>query len=502
MFNKSAVHNLSHSFKASFKMGQILPIAAFDVVPGDRIDHRIAALLRTQPLLAPLMHLVDVDVHVFNSPDRLAWDNSEDFQSGGDDGLDESVMPFMNAPSVSGYAIGSLADYLGVPTGVPNLKHSALPFRHYNMIYNAWYRDSQLQAEIPFSKADGLDTTTPKNLLYANWKRDYFTTCRPQPQLGPEVVIPLLGDLPIRGLAINPNGNTYTNAMGAGFSQTDGLAGGNNFTGGVVDAAGTLLKIAGNSVTGRPEIYAESDGAAAIDIRDQREANAVQRTLEFNNTFGGRYIEQIMARFGVRVPDYRLDRPELLGTGETKIQFSEVLATTQNDDADIGDMKGHGISLMHSNRYRAKVVEHGWVFAFIVVRPKTQYMQGLHRSWSRESKYDFLLPEFVHIGDQAVLKKEIYAGAANPDETFGFNQMYEEYRTIPSRVAGEFKDQLNFWHMAIEYQSEPSLNSTFVTCTPTTRIYPVTNADQLYVSVNHTINARRLLPKYQNPKLL
>lgn len=502
MFKKSAVHNLSHSFKASFKMGQILPIAAFDVVPGDRIDHRMTALLRTQPLLAPLMHLVDVDIHVFNSPDRLAWENSEDFQSGGDDGLDESVMPYMMSPASTGYAIGSLADYLGIPPGVPDLKHSALPFRHYNMIYNAWYRDSQLQAEIPIDLGDGEDTTTPKNLLFANWKRDYFTTCRPQPQLGPEVVIPLTGDLPVKGISTLTTPGSFASAAGAGYNDADGAAPGSNWTAGAVGLAGINVKIAGDNATGNPQIYADPSGASAIDIRDQREANAVQRTLEFNNTFGGRYIEQIMARFGVRVPDYRLDRPELLGTGETKIQFSEVLATTQNEDADIGDMKGHGISLLHSNRYRTKVVEHGWVFAFMVVRPKTQYMQGLHRSWSRESKYDFLLPEFVHIGDQSVLKKELYAAAANPDEVFGFNQMYEEYRTIPSRVAGEFRDQLNFWHMAIEYQSEPSLNSTFVTCTPTTRIYPVTNADQLYASVNHTILARRALPKYQNPKLL
>ena len=166
---KSSIHNLSHSVKFSSKIGQLLPIACFDVVPGDKLRHQITALIRTQPLLAPVMHAVDVDLHVYFTPQRLVWEDSEAFHSGGDDGMDDSEPPYMLSPASTGYAKGSLADYLGLPLGVPNLKHSAEPFRVYNMIYNHWYRDSQLVSEVPISLASGLDTTTARNLLYTAW---------------------------------------------------------------------------------------------------------------------------------------------------------------------------------------------------------------------------------------------------------------------------------------------------------------------------------------------
>lgn len=493
---KSSVHNLSHAVKFSCKMGHLLPVACFDVVPGDKIDHTVEALIRTQPLLAPLMHAVDIDIHAFFVPDRIVWENSEDFHSGGDDGMDTSVVPTMLYPASTGYTTHSLADYYGLPLGpMPaGSKHSALPIRGYNLIYNNWYRDSQLQTEIPISMADGNDTITPRNLLNACWKRDYFTTARPQPQLGPEVAIPLTGDAPVTRNGVIP---TFR-----GVNQTPQLPlmyeDNNGFVSNQPLSSGSAVPVSFGDQTG---LKADLSDVSAVDIRDLREASAVQRFLEFNNIFGGRYMEQIMARFGVKIQDFRLQWPEYLGGGATKIQFSEVLQTAEGDDP-VGEMRGHGIAAIRSNRYKRKIPEHGWVHVFMIVRPKTQYMQGQHRSWNRETRFDYMLPEFQAIGDQAILNKEIYAAGASPNAVFGFTPMYEEYRTIPSRVAGDFRDVLDYWHMARDFSSAPALNSTFVTANPTTRIYPATTEDQLYVNMNHKIMARRQLKKQPDYRLL
>ena len=197
---KSAVHNLSHTVKFSEYLGHLTPIACIDCIPGDKFDHKIHALIRTQPLLAPVMHEVDIDIHAYFVPDRRVFDGSEDFQSGGEDGADTTVAPYMNAPATTGYAEGSLADFYGLPTGVPDYKHDAKPMRGYGLIWNYHYRDSQLQSPVAISIADGSggeDTTTNRDILRPAWKRDYFTKCRPEPQLGSEVVIPLTGDAPV-----------------------------------------------------------------------------------------------------------------------------------------------------------------------------------------------------------------------------------------------------------------------------------------------------------------
>lgn len=501
---RGGTHNLSHSVKQSGNMGYLMPICCFDVAPGDRIQHKITALIRTQPLLAPLMHEVDIDIHAYFSPDRLVWDESEQFHTGGDDGMDTTVPPYMTFPE-SGYAIGSLADYLGLPTGNTDntLTHSALPFRHYNLIWNYYYRDSQLQSEIAFPRTSGADTTTPVALLAPCWKRDYFTKARPFPQLGPDVTIPLSGDAPITGLG---KGNQTYPSGSTDVYETDG-------TGTTSYASAASMGDGTANVTwygeqdpnnpGFPNIRADLSDVSAFDIRDLREASAVQRFLEFNNIFGGRYWEQMRARFGAKPQDYRLQMPEFLGAGAAKFQFSEVLATAETGTSvDVGDMKGHGISIVGSNRYKRKIPEHGWIMVFMIVRPKTQYMQGLHRSWSRTTKYDYLLPEFAAIGDQAIMNKEVYAAHTTPNAVFGYTPQYEEYRTIPSRVAGEFKDTLKYWHMAREFSSDPALNSTFVAANPTTRIYPAPSANQLYFNIKHDIQAYRVLPVTPSYKLM
>ena len=363
-------------------MGFVVPIFCEDVVPGDVFRHRIDALIRAQALLAPVMHTVDIDIHAWFCPDRLIWDNATKFQSGGDDGLDTSVYPTTSSGG-SGYTESSLADYLGYPTGILNQTASVLPFRAYGLIWNENYRDSQIQAKVTVSTADGLDTTTNKSLLAPCWKRDYFTQCRPQPQLGPEVTIPLGSTAPVV-----TDGNAPTMAASGGAARAFQHTNGSN----------SILLSAGATVTGSAKfvasgLQADLSSATGIDVRDLREGSALQRILEHNNIFGGRYIEQVWSRFKTRVPDYRLDRPEFLGSGASNFQFSEVLQTAEGADPalGVGSMYGHGIALVGSNRYKYRVPEHGWIMVFLVVRPKTQYMQGLPRKFSRTSRYDFLI---------------------------------------------------------------------------------------------------------------
>lgn len=497
---RSAMHNLSHSVKYSDYMGYVTPIAILDVVPSDRIDHKVHALIRTQPLLAPVMHEVDIDIHAFFVPDRLVWDGYEDFHSGGDDGQAVVVRPTMTAPAATGYAIGSLADYLGLPTGVPDYVHSALPFRGYQLIWNHYYRDSQLQTEAVISTADGADTTTSKTLQRPAWKRDYFTKCRPEPQLGSDVVIPLTGDAPITGIGAVGTANTASNI--ANVRETDGTTSTYPFIISNLSSTNSLVVrgTASSGATTEPDIFADLSAVTGIPVTELREANATQRWMENNNVWGGRLMEQIMFRFGVRPQDMRMQWPEFLGAGETKIQFSEVLQTAEGIDP-VGEMAGHGISVIGSNRYKYRALEHGFIHVFMVVRPKTQYMQGLARKWNRETKFDYLLPEFTAIGDQAVLNKEIYVAAVQPNGIFGYTPIYEEYRGEFSRVSGDFRNTLKFWHMAREFSSEPALNSTFITCNPTNRIFPATTAAQLYVNCKHTIRARRPLPKFPEYRL-
>lgn len=490
---RGAWHNLSHSVKYADYLGYLTPIAIFDCVPGDRINHKIHALIRTQPLLAPVMHEVDIDIHAYFTPDRLVWDDSEDFYTGGDDGTENPTRPTMAAPASTGYTVGSLADYFGLPTGVPDYIHDARPFRAHGLIFNEHYRDTQLQAPVVVSTASGLDTTTSRAMLRPAWKRDYFTKCRPEPQLGAEVIIPLTGDAPVMTDAVPGSGT------GTGIVSVNSTVAGapRNML-----ANATNVLLGSNNDAPTNALYTDLSAVTGIPIRELREAGAAQRFLENNNIFGGRYIEQLMARFGVLPQDFRLQRPEFLGAGSTKIQFSEVLATADTGNDNVGDMRGHGISIVGSNRYKYKVKEHGWIIVYMIMRPKTQYMQGLHRMWSRETKYDYLLPEFAAIGDQAVLNKELYVGSAAPNDPFGYTPIFEEYRTIPSRVAGEFRTTLDYWHMARKFSSEPALNSDFIACNPTNRIFPATNAAQVYVNCKHSIDAFRLIPKTPDYRLM
>lgn len=489
---KRSKHSLSNFKLLSCDMGELVPIGLTEVLPGDSIQQSTNLLLRTMPLLAPVMHPVDVRVHHWFVPHRLTWESWEDFITGGSDGMDDSVFPTITldytagSPPTGSGVVGGLADYLGCPPEIDGLEVSALPFRAYALIFNEWYRDQDLVTPLAFTDADGADSTTSTALARIGWEKDYFTSARPWEQKGPAITIPLGSAAPVVGLDQNITMHNNVDATARTIQMLDG-AGGNVLRANAAPSGSAPARWDNTA------LEADLSGVSGITVNLLREAMALQRYEENRARFGSRYVEYLRY-IGVRSSDARLQRPEYLGGGRQTIQFSEVLATAEGEDLTVGDMKGHGIAGMRSNRYRRFFEEHGYIISLLSVRPKTIYAQGLARTWNRRTKEDFWQQELQHIGQQAVLNKEVYAAHTDPDDTFGFQDRYDEYRRQESSVAGEFRtSELDYWHMARVFESDPALNGTFVECLPTERVFPVQTQDVLYVMARHSIQARRLV---------
>lgn len=501
--NKRGKFSLSHYKLLSCDMGELVPFGLVEVLPGDTFQHAASALLRVSPLLAPVMHPVHMRIHHWFVPHRLVWDDWERFITGGPDGMDASIFPTINlswaagSPPTGSGIVGGLADYLGCATGINGLEVSALPFRAYDLIWNEWYRDQDLQTALTIDLTSGPDTTTAMALQNVAWEKDYFTSARPWTQKGPEVTIPLQGDAPITGISIS-TGASLTGGPQSG-NDTQGGVSYTNFYQAAFDDGGVsrVNVLAQPGATVRPNIFADLSNVTAASINDLRLAFALQRYEEARARYGSRYTEYLRY-LGVRSSDARLQRPEYLGGGKQTIQFSEVLqtgVTTDGDDTEgVGNLKGHGIGALRSNRYRRFFEEHGYVVSLLSVKPRTMYVQGLSRTWNRRTKEDFFQRELQHIGQQEILNKELYAQHATPNGTFGYQDRYDEYRRMESAVSGEFRTTaLDFWHMARIFASDPTLNASFVQSNPTKRVNAVQTNDVLWIMANHSLQARRLL---------
>lgn len=485
---KRGKFSLSYTKLLSCDMGELIPIGWHEALPGDTIQQSTAALVRCAPLLSPVMHPVEVRFHHWFVPNRLVWSNFQNFITGGPDGLDATVHPTITLASV---AVGTLADYLGVPITASPITVSALPFRAYAAIFNQNYRDQDLVTLAGLSLADGVDATTSTALKNIAWEKDSYTSARPWEQKGPSISIPLTGNAPVLGIGALDASPTGSGAL---YRQSDGTF----ISGNVVNnSVNVLMKTDTTGNTGAAnslDIRANLAGISAVTMNALREAMALQRYEEARARFGSRYTEYLMY-LGVKSADSRIQQPEYLGGGRQTIQFSEVVATAETGaTVDVGDMKGHGIATMKSNRYRRYFEEHGIVMTLMSVRPKTMYMQGLSRQFNRRTKEDYWQKELQHIGQDNILNKEVYAPHATPDGTFGWQDRYDEYRKSESNVAGEFRTtSLNYWHLARDFSSDPALNSTFVTSVPTKRVFAAPSADCLYVMAKHSIQARRLV---------
>lgn len=483
---KRSKFSLSNYKNLSCNVGQLIPCGLTEVLPGDTMQQATAALVRLSPLLAPVMHPLHVRIHHWYVPMRLLWDEWENFITGGPDGMDDSEFPFIrlkwNGTTGSG-GVGRLGDYLGTPVNQNDFDVSALPFRAYALIFNEWYRDQDLVPEVGFSTESGRDNTTNDFILDCAWEKDYFTSARPWEQKGPAITIPLGDTAPVVS-----TGNVPHLSQDGGSQNADLIWA--TDVGLNTDPALPVDDVIFGDETG---LETDLSGATAITVQALREAMALQRFEEARARYGSRYVEY-MRHLGVRSSDARLQRPEYLGGGKQTIQFSEVLQTAEGTDP-VGELRGHGIGAMRTNRYRRFFEEHGYVMSMLSIRPKTIYSQGSPRTFNRRTKEDFWQRELQHIGQQEVLNKELYAAHSDPDGTFGFQDRYDEYRRQESTVAGEFRDILDFWHMARVFSTDPALNSDFVTCTPTERIFAAQDNNVVYVMANHSIQARRLVAK-------
>lgn len=483
---KRSKHSLSNYKLLTCDQGKLVPIGLMEILPGDSIQHATSALIRVSPLLTPVMHPVHVKIHHWYVPHRLVWDDWENFITGGPDGMNASTLPLIS--SGAGFAVGSLADYLGIPTSVASLDVSALPFRAYAMIFNEFYRDQDLVTALTIDKTDGPDTTTSVALQNVAWEKDYFTTARPWTQKGPSVTIPLGTSAPVVGdTTVNSGKPTFKRDAVTGrelaFAAADNNADWDATPG-----------ITGAVSWDNPALMANLTTASSATINTLRESFALQRYEEARARYGSRYSEYLRY-LGIRSSDARLQRPEYLGGGKQTIQFSEVLQTSVSTSGTpltgVGGLAGHGIAAMRSNRYRRFFEEHGYVISLLSVLPKTIYASGLPRTWNRRTKVDFFQKELQFIGQQEIENREVYAAAATPAGTFGYQDRYDEYRRVESSIAGEFRTSLNMWHYARIFGSEPALNASFITSDPTTRVYQNSTPDQLQIMASHSIQARR-----------
>ena len=500
--------DLSHDRKFSMKIGEITPILCQETVPGDKFNVESTNLLRFAPMLAPIMHQTSVYIHYFFVPNRIIWDNWEDFITGGEDGTANPAFPvFNNLGSVSE---GSLFDYLGLPTGTSIGDVNALPTMAYNKIYNECYRDQNLATKITDKAVDGNNSAVGLfNLQKRAWQHDYFTSALPWTQKGPEATLPLGTTAPLLYQDVNPPGSDYTIAR-ARVSDGAGPMGNLNYDDYLTDGAGRLkdsnaqfynLDVTETHVT-------DLSDAAAASINELRRAFRLQEWLERNARGGSRYIEVIMAHFGVKSSDSGLQRPEFLGGSATPVTISEVLQTSDNasETTPQANMAGHGVAVGQSNRVSYFCEEHGFILGLMTVMPKTAYQQGLPKIFSKFDKFDYFWPSFQSIGEQPIYNQEIYydAGDSQNEEVFGYTPRYAEYKYIPSSVHGEMRTSLNFWHMGRIFASRPALNADFVECdnSEVERIFAVNqDAENLYVYLHNHIKATRPMVYFGTPTI-
>lgn len=494
---------MSHGCKTTFDAGYLVPVSVLEVYPGDTFQVAVEGSARLATSITPYMDNMYFELHAHFAPNRLLWNHWENFMGAREPDPDSSidyVIPQVVSPNSVGYTNGSLYDYLAYPTQVTNLSASALLGRMYNLTWNQWYRDENLQDSVVVDLDDGPDTYTDYVLLKRGKRKDYFTSCLPSTQKGAAVDIPLLGSAPV----VATTAGIPTFDAGAATNQNLILISTGGWFG---NTTGDNTSHAKWNTTG---LEADLSAAQAATINDLRLAATTQQLLEIDMRGGTRYVEQLKAHWNVISPDFRLQRVEFLGGLTRPVVVTPIAQTSETNTTPLGNLAAIGtVGFSDQHLFTKSFVEHGILMILATVRADLNYQQGLNRSWSRRTRYDFYFPTFANLGEQAVLNKEIYAqGTSADDDVFGYQEPWGDLRQKPSIITGQFRSNfaqtLDIWHLAQYFTSLPTLNSTFIQENPPVdRIKAVGVDDPSYpdfvTDLWFDVKATRELPLYGKP---
>lgn len=515
--------NRSHGLKTTFDSGYLVPIFVDEVLPGDTFTMDCTLFSRVSTLISPIMDNLYLDTFWFFVPERLLFEHFENMCGQQDNPTDSTdyLFPTVKSPTGTGFEVGSLADYFGLPTGVPNLEVRAEPFRAYALIYNDWFRDENLQNSVPFTKGDS-DKYENYSLLRRGKRHDYFTSALPWPQKGPGVELPFGGTAALTvadNASLNmPAGylssSVNRGAVDLGFFPTnlalnvESKVGFDNYETNTISGYGAnpqnfpLKAINGVNV--------DLTSATSITINQFREAFQIQRWYERAARGGTRYTEIIRSFFGVVSPDARLQRPEYLGGSSNRIDVNVIPQTSGTTDVSPqANLSAFAVGTNgRGNGFSKSFTEHGWIIGLVNVRADLTYQQGVNRMWTRSTKFDMYWPTFAFLGEQAVLNKEIYAqGTADDDDVFGYQERYAEYRYAPSQITGKFRStyaqSLDSWHLAQKFENLPKLNPEFIVDNPPIdRVVAVPSEPQFLLDAWFNLNCVRPMPVYGVPGLM
>ena len=553
--------DLSFDRIGTYKMGKLYPIICKEMLPGDRFRVRTDSLVRTMPLSSPAFGRLRMYIHYFFVPNRLVWDHWEDFITGGESGEDTHVPPYLPWSTLVGadfqarsksdatgnwtykpedglvaafglpaqpYAGNNVAE-AGVANGISTTTPvSVLPFRAYRLIWNEYYRDQNVDDELPIdTAADGEQDIAAwgdekfkgsilGDLLSRRWLKDYFTSALPTPQRGPDVQLPIVGeggtiqaDGPLK-LLIQNKGTGSTTSPSSVFSPDLNVGLGNTTGIGISSSVNDQFPVEKDhtDLMYASGLTTAGGSVVAATINDLRRAIALQRFYEISARAGSRYIETIMGHFHVRSSDARLQRPEYLGGGVTDINVGEVLQTSATDQTSPqGNMAGRGFGIGRSNQCTYRAEEHGYLFGIMSIIPEPFYYQGIDKEWTRQSRVDYYWPSFAHLGEQEIDKSELSVGTSDGEtdtygKLFGYAPRYAEYKFSKNIITGLLRGSLANWTFARKI-SDPNLNAAFLEIPQVNNPFAVQDedTDKFIVWLSNDIRALRPMPFFGTPSI-
>lgn len=510
-----SVFQRNHSYKTTFQAYNIVPILIDEVYPGDSFNVKLTSVARLITPIAPVMDSLYLDFFFFFIPNRIVWDNWKYFMGEEEQpGVPHNHTVPLVTPPAGGFQPGSLADFFGIPLGVENIEVNALPFRAYNLCYQEWFKDQNLDLYRPLSKDDGPDDADDYGMLLRYKRHDYFTSALPWPQKGQATNLPISGTAPVTGIAkqinqtFSPTGTTGWET-GATASRVLGPAS----TIDVTDPNGTFAIEEDPDNPGFPNVWAQLDEAIGPTVNEWREAFQLQKMLERDARGGTRYVEILQSHFNVTDPAHAvLQRPEYIGGGSTPIIVDAVAQTTPSnivpDVTPQGNLAGVGYSFSSGVGFNKSFTEHGLVLGVMSCRQDLTYQRGLNKMFSRQTRYDYYFPSLAHLGEQAILSKELWAdGTAADESVFGYQERWAELRYKPSIVTNAMRSthplSLDIWHLAQDFETRPVLNNSFLRENPPiARISAVQDQDHFKFDGFFEMSCARPLPMYSVPGLI